>query len=747
MVKHFCSNAALSNCILSVVLAVLIVGSARAFAQAAPSAQPDRLRIGLVLSGGGARGAAHVGVLKVLEELRVPIDAIAGTSMGAIIGGAYASGMSVEEMQSRIVSIRTAEILRDDPPRSEQSVRRKRDEQTNFLGPELGVRDGQLHFPKGAVSGVGLEAILRGLVRRGADPAFDALPIPFRAIATDIESGQMHVLASGSLASALRASMSIPGLFAPAELEGRLLVDGGLTRNLPVDVARRMGVDIVIAVNLGTPLLRRDQVTSVFGVTAQMINILTEQNVRASLASLSTRDVLISPDLGEFTAGDFDRMADVVSRGEAAAREATGALARLALPAGDYALHRARQRAAFTSPARPIDEIRFSGLNRVNPQVLHSLLDTQTGRPVDEAVLDADLGRIYGRGDFDRVGYSIADEAGKRVLLIEAQEKASGPNYLRFGLGLANDFAGNAHFQTLTSYRRTWINPLGAEWRSDLRLGRINQLTSEFYQPLDVTQSFFVVPYADIEQRPFDVFDRRSRIARFSRLSGSVGLDLGAQRSRFGEVRLGVFRGQRSFTLDTGPSTLLRADDAIDIGGARLRTRIDQLDSARFPRSGEALTLDVIASNPVFGARDRYTRWDADYLAAFSRGDHTWQLGLRAGGAAGESRLPNYDLFQFGGLMQLSGYRTGQLLGQSLVFGRAVYANRILGAPLLKGLFGGFSLEAGRVNDPLVPGSPSGLLTAGSIFLATDTPLGPVYLGLGHARGGNNALYLYLGVP
>lgn len=711
------------------------------------SAQTDRPRIGLVLSGGGARGAAHIGVLEVLEELRVPIDVIAGTSMGAIVGGAYASGLSVAEMKKRIGSIRTADILRDDPPRSEQSIRRRQEDRTNFLGPEIGVRDGRMHLPKGAVSGIGLEALLRSLVHKGGVTDFDALPIPFRAIATDIETGRMRVLATGDLPSALRASMSIPGLFAPAELAGRLLVDGGLTRNLPVDIAHAMGADIVIAVNLGTPLLRRDQVTSVLGVTAQMINILTEQNVRTSLQALTARDILISPELGDFAASDFDRMNDVVGLGASAARSAAEALRSLALSPSAYAQLRANQSPQIAEQALPIDEIRFAGLQRVNPEVLHRLLSTRTGRPLDQAVLDADLGRIYGRGDFDHVGYRVDTESGKRVLIIDAAEKSAGPDYLRFGLGLSNDFSGNAHFQALASYRKTWVNSLGAEWRSDLRLGRINQFTSEFYQPLTLGQNFFVAPYLDIEQKPFDVFQGRSRIARFSRQSGAIGLDAGAQFASLGDIRLGMYRGRRSFALDTGPSTLLRDDAAIDIGGARLRVRADHLDNGKFPRRGYAAALEVIASQPLLGARDRYMRWDAEYLAAFSKGDHTLQFALRAGGAAGSSRLPNYDLFQFGGLLQLSGYRTGQLLGQSLVFGRAVYAHRISSSPLLQGLFGGISLEAGRVGDPLLPGSPTGTLTAGSVFIATDTPLGPIYLGVGHARGGNSALYLYLGVP
>ncbi len=718
-----------------------------ALAQTVTSPNVQRPRIGLVLSGGGARGAAHIGVLKVLEELRVPVDAIAGTSMGALVGGAYASGMTVAEMQLQVLSIRTADILRDDPPRRDQPERLKRDDSINFLGPEFGVKDGQLSLPKGAVSGIGLEALLRGFVRSGGEPRFDALPIPLRVVATDIETGRVHVLDSGDLASALRASISIPGLFAPAEVDGRMLVDGGLTRNLPVDVARQMGVDIVIAVNLGTPLLRRDQVTSVLGVTAQMINILTEQNVRESLAALTDRDILISPALGDFESSDFDHMADIVGVGEAAARELTARLDRLALSTSDYAAHRASRQVAVAGASAAIDEIRFAGLSRVNPAAVRTLVNTRAGRPLDAAVLDADLQRIYGQGDFDHVGYQLLDEAGKRVLVIDAEEKSSGPDYLRFGLGLSNDFAGNAYFQALASYRRTWVNSRGAEWRTDLKLGRVNQITSALFQPLWAGGSWFLAPSVDLEQKPFDVFDGRDRVARFSRQTGQVALDAGVQSKVLGEVRLGLYRGRRTYRLDTGPSALVSADEKVDIGGTRLRLSRDLLDSGRFPRDGYALSLDVLASQPAIGARDRYTRWEADYVAAFSSGQDTLQLGLHAGGALGGDVLPAYDLFPFGGFMQLSGFRTGQLLGQSVAFGRVVYARRIFGGPLLEGMFGGFSLEAGRVGDPLLPASPTGLLTAGSIFIATDTPVGPVYLGFGHARGGNNAIYLYLGVP
>ena len=288
---------------------------------------PARPKVCLVLSGGGARGAAHVGVIAVLEELRVPVDCIAGTSMGALVGAAYASGMSVAEMEQVLREIDTRLLFVEKPPREEQSIRAKLDDDLDLFGFELGVRDTKLLLPKGAVSGVQLETVLRRLTKAKGYLRFDELPIPFRAVATDLVSGKSVVFSEGELANVMRASMSVPGVIAPAEFDGKMLVDGGLTDNLPVDVARRMGADIVIAVNLGTTLAPKDQLNSVVGITGQVINLLTEQNVRTSLASLKPADVLILPELGDFSAADFDHLPQTVPIGEAAARKVADRLA------------------------------------------------------------------------------------------------------------------------------------------------------------------------------------------------------------------------------------------------------------------------------------------------------------------------------------------------------------------------------------------------------------------------------------
>jgi len=296
----------------------------------APPAEAKRPKICLVLSGGGARGAAHIGVLKVLDELRVPIDCVAGTSMGSIVGGALATGITIPQMEEIIAGMSTDLLFKEKPPRQELSIRRKQDDYTILFTPDIGLRDGELLLPKGIVSGVQLESVLRHLARADGYRKFDELPIPYRAVATDLVTGKPVVFSEGELARVMRASMSVPAIVDPVEVEGKLLVDGGLVDNLPVGVARAMGAEIVIAVNLGTPLMKRDDLRSILSVTGQMIGILTEQNVQASLALLKPTDILILPELGDYSAADFDHMPQTIPIGEAAARKVADRLAALA---------------------------------------------------------------------------------------------------------------------------------------------------------------------------------------------------------------------------------------------------------------------------------------------------------------------------------------------------------------------------------------------------------------------------------
>jgi len=711
--------------------------------QAAPAKRP---KICLVLSGGGARGAAHVGVLKVLDELRVPIDCVAGTSMGSIVGGAFATGVTVPEMEQIIAGMSTELLFKEKPPRQERSIRRKQDDYTILFTPEIGLRDGEILLPKGLVSGVQLETVLRRLARAEGYRKFDELPIPYRAVATDLVTGKPVVFAEGELARVMRASMSVPAAVEPLEIEGRLLVDGGLVNNLPVDVARAMGADIVIAVNLGTPLMKREQLNSIFGVTGQMINILTEQNVQASLASLRPTDVLILPELGDYSAADFDHMPRTIPIGEGAARKVADRLAQLSLPPSEYAALRERQLVVTAPDLRPVDEIRFENLRRVNPEVLAAEMETKPGRPIDQATLDRDLRRLYGTDDFEHVNYRFLEEPGRRVLAVEAVERSWGPNYLRFGLGLTSDFRGDAYWNLLGAYRMTWLNPLGAEWRTALQVGSTSRLLSELYQPLDTRQYFFVAPYADLERRQFSLYQGEERLARYDVSYGRVGLDVGSQFTRYGELRLGVFYGKLDPKLDTGPQFLEPGPEVTQAGG-RMRLFFDQLDNVNFPRAGYGGRVDLFGSRRALGADAEYTKWEANGTLAGSFGPHTLNLGLRFGGKLGADALPPYDLFQWGGFLQQSGYPTGALYGRTISFGRLVYYHRLLQLPYLEGMYVGGSLEVGKVGGPLVPGSPTGTLKSIAAFFGIDSPIGPLYLGAGLAADGSSSVYFFLGRP
>src|SRR3990167_6303703 len=354
-------------------------------ATAAPTTK--RPTVGLVLSGGGARGLSHVGVLKVLEQAQVPVDLIVGTSMGAIIGGLYASGMSADELEHEILALEWGDLF--DPREPRQLLSPRRQEEDFEFSPvlRLGFRNGEFRLPSGAVSTRALEAMLRRYTLPTRHKAsFDGLPIPFRAVATDMETGQAVVMEHGDLAAALRASMSVPGVFAPLELDGRILGDGGLVNNLPVDVARRMGADVVIAVNIGTPLAGRETLGSLLGITTQMVNILTEQNVQASIATLTPRDLLIQPPLGKLSSSDFEKASELVKIGHDHARSVAEALKRFSTDAAGYAqwqASRGMNAQAYAERMGQIKAVRFEGVSESRVEPLALALDTVPGQRVD----------------------------------------------------------------------------------------------------------------------------------------------------------------------------------------------------------------------------------------------------------------------------------------------------------------------------------------------------------------------------
>ncbi len=729
----------------------LVLSSTFVHAQAPTNAEAkSRPKIALVLSGGGARGAAHVGVIKVLEELRIPIDFIAGTSMGALIGASYASGTSIKELEDRLAAADWNDLFTDISPRADRSFLRKEEDQARLLKLEIGVKPDGLRLPAGAISGQKLDILFAQITRNSSGAVkFDKLPIPFRAVATDAETGRMIVFKEGRLPDVMRASMSVPGAIAPFQIGERIYLDGGLTRNLPVDIARQMGADIVIAVNLGTPLLKRSELQSFVGVSLQTINILTEQNVKTSLDSLKSSDVLISPPLETIGSTDFNSVVDAIVLGAAATREIAPTLSKLAISPDAYVAYRSAQNARATAPLNPgdpIDEIRVTGLDRANAEEVKRTMGVKPGDITSEKTLNDGLSRVFGSGYFERVNYSLLNEGNRRILDISAREKQWGPNYLRFGLSLAADSVGEGRFNLLVRYQQTQFNSAGAEWRNELQIGRDRRVASRFFQPFGLGSIANVSAGVELSRRPIDVYVDEKRLAQYDVSASAFSADFGLDLGRSAIARLGMVRGNDSAELNIG-SPLLE-NIKVKQGGFKLLALYDDLNDASFPREGRVASFDYFKSTKRLSASREFSKLDVNYTDHYSFGPHTLAFAARYARGYGE-KLPVFDQFSLGGFLQLSGYRPGELLGDALAFGRVSYYRRWSDAPAAFGrnVYLGVSGELGRVSSSARTLGDANNRTSVGAFAGFDTFLGPFYVGYGKARDRGSVFYFFLGQP
>lgn len=703
-----------------------------------------RPKVGLVLSGGGARGVAHIGVLKVLEEMHIPVDYVVGTSMGAIVAGAYAMGNDPTALELRLKSVAWADVLNDRPPRLERSNYTKESERNNIISRELGFRDGIVQAPRGLNYGQQIEFFFNGLATETGEVGnFDQLDIPFRAVATDIETGKMVVLRGGGIARAMRASMSVPGIFAPVEIDGRALLDGGLVRNLPIDVARDMGADIIIAVNLGTSLLKRDKIVSVFGVGQQMLNILTEQNVETSLAELTPQDVLILPRLGDFSAADFDNATSTITIGEAAARKAAAQLQKLSLDLVAWRAHLAERRARHPLPGK-VNTIRIdrSRLTHLSEETIASRLTIKPGVAFNTDQLHADLNSLYASGDFQSVNHHFEEDAAGRTLVVEPVEKEWGPNYLRAGVRMATDLAGESDFTLLLSHRSKFINAAGLEWRNDISLGQVMSLKTQLYQPLGTLDQWFIAPSLLLSQTRENLIVNDQPVATYRVRQRSLGIDIGKHIDSVTTIRAGLERGLAS--ADPSVAVADFKSQKNRIGLLKLEFVHDQLDEWAFPTAGTYAFGALRISAPSLGADSSYVRSEGGIESVWAHQQHRINLGVRAGRVWG-NQLPVLELFSLGGFLNLSGFRPRQLIGEGYGFARAIYSRKteLLG---LQNVYFGGSLEAGQIFRRF-NGAPVGNRFSSSVFGAIDTGVGPLTIGAGIGERGNQMFYLFFGKP
>jgi NTE family protein len=705
-----------------------------------------RPKTALVLSGGGARGLAHVGVLKALEKMRVPYDCIVGTSMGAIAGGSFATGISTAEAEKKVVEADWRAVFSDKPMRSDIPYFRKYEDYKPYFDFTLTLDGLKLKAPRNFVGVQKIGLFFRELTGAESSENFDNLPVPYRAIGTDIINGQSVVISDGTVAEAMRASMTVPGVFPPIAYKGHMLVDGGLSKNLPVSVGRELcgPGSRVIAVNVSTPSLKAADLTSFLSIAEQTINISMQRNMNEELANISSHDVLIVPKLEKYTSADFEKVRELIEVGENAVADQRERLRNFSVSESEYA----QWRAEIESRKKPdpmVRTVRIADMKWVNSEVMRDLINVKAGKPFDIDALHKSIDKVYARGDFASISYDLINDSDGNADVVVSPHEKDGRDFVRFGLSLYSDFQGDSSFNAVASLRRAWLNRLDAEWRTDLQIGQDNLIYSEWYQPATLDSAFFVAPYVLFLDQHRDLYIQNFAKLKYQYSQVGGGLELGSVFGRWGEVRFGVARSNIRTQSET---ILVVPDESYDQGGYTLRTIYDQLDNTNFPHEGGSARLTYFRSSPRLGADARYERYDFRALKAKTWSRNTVMAMLRFGGSI-DSQLPFYEDFSLGGIFNLSAYPKGYFLGERLSYGSILTYRRFSDLPtfLGKGIYGGMQFEAarmGRIDESFA--AMNGTATSVNAYLAADTVLGPFYLMASYGDTDQSAIYMALGV-
>jgi NTE family protein len=711
-------------------------------------AAPASAKTCLVLSGGGARGFAHIGVLKVLERERVAVDCIVGTSMGAVIGSLYASGLDADEIEQALAAIDWPEVLKDEPARTDRPLRSREQDRTFLVGAAIGYRDGHFGIPRGLVRGQRFGLLLRGLLLPSAGAEdFDQLPTPFRAVATDLETGIMQVLADGDLPSAVRASMAVPGAMPPVERDGRLLIDGGAVSNLPVSVARDIGATRIIAVDISAPLRPLAELTTPLAITDQMVTTMMRRQTEAEIAALRYADLLIAPRLDAIGSLDFvPAQQGAIAPGEAAADALRDKLRAFAVEEQTYAAWRAQRRAAIRSLAAPT-KIELDGeLPPARMAVLRAYLREHPDEAFDRETLEQDIARLYALGEFDGVDYRIEREAEGDTLHVSVREREWGSGSLRFGLRLEDDFDGSSNFEFGGRLRATEVNESGAEWVADAQIGKTTRLGYEWLQPLDETRRWWVLPHVEYNARNLPLFFEDERTVELRRQTLAANVDLGRWLDDWGSISVGAFRRESQYSARTSAVEIPTLHESS--AGVRLDFVRDTQDDAQFPRHGTYVQASLRQHVRAFGGDFDNSVAELRAIRALPiASDDRLLLQARLQYTEDDRDSPADELGFLGGFLDLSGLSEDARVGQHLALMQAIYYRNLATVFDRYRVFLGGSLETGNTWDDESQIGIDSLLWGGSVFAAAESPLGALYLGYGRTEAGEDSLYLFVGRP
>ncbi|HGS5562893.1 TPA: patatin-like phospholipase family protein [Vibrio parahaemolyticus] len=731
---------------------------------------PTRPKVAVVLAGGGAKGAAHIGVLKALEEMHIPVDIITGTSMGAYVGGLYATGMSADEIDSFIYSVDWNSGYRDRVDRSQRRVRDKEYEDRYQITTDLGLRFGEVRAPTGVVQGQNMLRVLRETTGNlGRFESFDELAIPYRSVATDILELDEVVIGNGYLVDAMMASMSVPGALPPYKLNGHMLVDGGVVNNMPVDVARAMGADVVIAVDISTDYKTEDDFTGLFTVADQLSNYLVRRSTQQQVETLQEHDVYIRPNVGQMETVEFDKMPWAFQSGYDITKEMESKLAGLRLSNAEYQKYidhkqEIRKKLVYGDD-RVVDEIVIVNNTHYSDVLLTNRLELETGRKIETAEIEKAVENLYALDRFELITYHFEEVEGLNLLVFDVNEKSWGPNYLNFRFFLEDDFDTDSQYGIGMSTNFTNLNSHGAEMALNVEMGTDKLIEAELYSPVLSSQEFFVagkVAYSS-EGRNLPVSDDDSSLSSVndflpvSYTEFVSEIAIGIQPTLWQELRLGGRYSSGSIELSTLASV---GNLDFERRGLFANYRLDTLDDFAFPTRGLLVDLEYLVSHdtspqeigqskPEDIVEDTVYEIDARFKGAMSYQRHTLVGQAEYSFVQSKNSSITLDPRELGGFLHLSGIPRNSLIGQNLFFSSLVYRYKwfdndfgLFEAPV----YVGASLEHGGTwsdNDLKLNEAP--LYNAASIFFGVDSPIGPIMLAYGRTEQNMEAVYLIVG--
>lgn len=724
-----------------------------------PGIVEARPKIGLALGGGGAKGAAHIGVLRVLEKNNIPIDYIAGTSIGSVVGGMYATGLTVDEIQEVMLATSWEEGYSDRIPREDLPWRSKQQGDQFNIPLEVGVENNRLKVPSGLLYGQTVSKLLR--VALGEHPNFDSfddLVIPYRAVATDLANYKAVILERGNLITAMRASSSVPGALAPENVDGLLLVDGGITINLPVSVVKEMGADIVIAVDIGSGLLPKDDLEGTFAVIGQLTSFLTSSNALAQKKLLTEYDFFIKPDIVGLSTTDWSTADVAFARGLFAAHQQVEKLSVLSLTNNAYAEYldqlKAKRQRLLVRMNKPITRIALNKNSSLSDELMLERIGLEVGEKIDARQVNAAVDRLYSMNEFQRVDAFTLLEPDEKVLHVVAEEKSWGPNFLQFGIGWEDDLDNNSDLNFDIAYTLGNLTKNGGELRSELKMGSLRSFDTEFYWPLNSYRSVYSSSRYSLQSYAWDYYVEGAPLVPIEQRYQSLSQGIGYRYAQPGFVELGL-------TADSG-----KFSDPIYLGGdinyftygGYFKFGFDNLNSINFPTEGNYFSLSYILRNEVVDdhlvldkkeGADQISSlvFDVNWKGALKFGNHAVVAKASYSEAFTEDGNESIYIAYLGGFLNLSGYHKNALAGSKKAFAAGIYQFD-LGRSFLNleefPLYLGLSLEAGNVWQSESIDNEA-LILASSVYLGTDTSLGPVALGYGATDDDTQTFYFYLG--